>query len=136
MAMVQVAALRRENRETVEADMRRIGEALVDQVVMMSRGRKVLEGPLQELRMAHQSTRYRLVVRGDASWIQGDEVLDWTPSAEGHLVTLRDGANSHALLGRAIAHEASIVHFEQILPSLPELFEAHTVTTASRGEPA
>ena len=111
----------------------REAEALVDQVVMMSHGRKVLEGPLQDLRMAYHSTRYRLVVRGEAQWIDGDEVVDWTPSADGHLVTLRDGATSHALLGRAIAHEANIVHFEQILPSLPELFEAHTVATASQG---
>ncbi len=104
----------------------REAQALVDDVVLMSLGHKVLEGTLRDLRLAHGTQRYRVVLQGDAGWLQGDEVSNVGRDRDAYLVTLRDGANPRALLQRGLDQQATLVQFEQVLPSLPELFDAHT----------
>jgi ABC-2 type transport system ATP-binding protein len=119
---------------TVVLSTHRLREAqeLIDEVVMMSLGHKVLEGKLGELRLAHGTRRYRVLVQSGTAWMQGDDVAQITRDREEYIVHLKDGCDPNTLLRRALDQGAHLVKFEQVLPTLPELFEAHTL---SRAEP-
>ena len=114
----------------------REAQALIDEVVMMSLGHKVLEGSLRDLRLAHGTQRYRVVLQGEASWLEGPEVESVGRDRDAYVVALRDEANPRALLQRGLDANATLVQFEQVLPSLPELFDAHTQDeTTRKGRP-
>ena len=111
----------------------REAQALIDGVVMMSLGHKVLEGTLSELRLAHGTGRYRVLVQGDTAWMQGDDIADITRDRGEYVLHLKEGADPNALLRRALDSDTRLVKFEQVLPTLSDLFEAHTLSRLKSG---
>ncbi|WP_456698045.1 ABC transporter ATP-binding protein [Aeromicrobium sp. P5_D10] len=96
-------------------------ERLCDDLVILSNGRVVAAGPVEELR-GRGADRYRVVLDGaDAAWIRdlrGIEVRDIDGSTA--LVDL-DGVTASALLGQIVAREP-VAEFAQVRQPLSTIF--------------
>jgi ABC-2 type transport system ATP-binding protein len=102
-----------------------IAEKLCDDVCMMSRSHKVLDGKLREIRRSFSRNAVELQITG------GDEVLE-DPSLIANIrergddleVLLAPGADAQTLLKRLVASGAVINKFELAEPSLHDIFIA------------
>ena len=96
-------------------------EALIDHAVVLSRGVKLLDGPLPALRRQARRGLVQLRCEGDGAWIDGPEVLGHQATASGFEVRLAVGADSQALLRRALAASVHLEGFEEVEPTLADL---------------
>lgn len=119
----------------------REAEVLLDHVVMLHRGRKVLDAPLREAVEAAFSGQWRIRADGDTAWVHGPDVAS-VDAADGELrVRLRDGAPVSGLLARAAASGAPLRAIERVVPSLHDLYLLHaraldpTATLPDPGSP-
>jgi ABC-2 type transport system ATP-binding protein len=110
-------------------------EKMCDDICLINRSRKVLDGTLREIKSSFGHNRVALRMEG------GDAVL-----ADDHLVAkvakhsdeiealLIEGANAQELLHRLIATGARITKFELIEPSLNDIFLEKVKTDGDRME--
>jgi len=131
------------NQDTLEAILRELhdggvtlllsthrmeqAERLCDHVCLLSRSRKVLDGPLRELRRREARGQVALRFEGaGVDWLQAPEVLHAERDRDGvHRLLLREGASPETLLHRALTAGVRIQHFEVVEPSLHEIFIRH-----------
>jgi ABC-2 type transport system ATP-binding protein len=105
-------------------------EKLCDDVFIIARGKKVLEGPLAAIKRAAAGDRLvALAFADDAAAARAEAALaDRTLVAarrarKDHVeIELCAGAAPHALLSRLVAADASLRRFELIEPSLHQIF--------------
>ena len=102
-----------------------IAEKLCDDVCMINRSHKVLDGKLREIRRSFSRNAVELQIAG------GDEVLEDTSlvanireSGDDLEVLLAPGADAQTLLKRLVASGAVINKFELAEPSLHDIFIA------------
>ena len=116
-----IVELRQEGRTVIfSTHVMEQAEQLCDRVVLIDRGRKLIEGPLEEVR-----------ARGGRSvLVETETAVDWQHlpgvtrvSAAGRQVdlTLAEGANPQQLLA-ALVGQAQVRHFEVRTTSLHEVF--------------
>ncbi len=98
-------------------------EELCDDICLINRSRKVLEGSLREVKSSFGRRAVALRAEG------GDEVLKDTrlvagvkPYGDYVEVLLADGADAQELLHRLIESGARVMRFEQVEPSLHDIF--------------
>lgn len=109
---------------TVVLSTHRLREAqvLLDHVVMLYHGDKVLDRPLDAaLEEAFDGT-WRVRAKGGLDWLEGPEVLSVTPDERGALVKLAEGASVAGLLERARGAAAELRGIEAVLPDLHDLY--------------
>jgi ABC-2 type transport system ATP-binding protein len=98
-------------------------ERICDSVAIVSRGRIVAAGRVEQLREERSSARLRVDVEGaDARWVDGVggvEVVD--RAGPGVVVELRDGVDDQAVLDAA-RRAGRVRRFEPVRPTLAELF--------------
>lgn len=102
----------------------RQAEALIDHVVLMSEGRKLVDGSLSALRR-RKAGEYFIEAAGDVGWLHGPEVASVDRDGEAHHVTLVDGADVSGLLARAARAAVPPTRIEQATFDLPALFVEH-----------
>lgn len=99
-----------------------VAERMCDRIFMIFRGRKVLDGSLDEIQAAYGSDTVRLRTAGGRAALDG---LDGVESVNDHgnlqEVRLRAGADPQQLL-HALAARTAIEHFEIACPSLNDIF--------------
>jgi ABC-2 type transport system ATP-binding protein len=120
-------------------------EALCDEVTLIASGRKILEGDVRRLRRSHRTNRYRLVLEG------GDEGAHAPIRRSGlirsaertgpdeWIVEMLTGRTEADLLRAVLDEGRVVVRFEQIEPTLHEIFIRQvgpTATRAARAEAA
>ena len=100
-----------------------LAEKICDDICLINRSRKVLEGSIREVKRAFSRNAVALRLHG------GDDVLadralvsNIERYSDGVEVLLADGTNAQALLKQLIAAEAKIERFEMIEPSLNDIF--------------
>lgn len=116
----------------------REAEEMIDHVVMLSSGVKVLDQPLREaLREAFDGTWRITLDREDAraDWITGADVASVERTGEHVVVRLQEGASSARLLARAAASGGAVLRIEAVMPRLHELYLARA-GTAGRADAA
>jgi ABC-2 type transport system ATP-binding protein len=98
-------------------------ERLCDDICLINKSRKVLEGSLREIKRGFG--RHAVALRADSF----DGVLDdpqlvasVKPFGDYTEVLLAEGANSQELLQRLVASGATITRFETVEPSLHDIF--------------
>ncbi|MGH9955984.1 MAG: ABC transporter ATP-binding protein [Pyrinomonadaceae bacterium] len=100
-----------------------LAEKICDDICLINRSRKVLDGPLREIRQGFGRNSVALRIEG------GDGILT-DPSLVSQIkqhsdvveALLAPGANSQDLLKRLIASGATVSRFEMIEPSLKDIF--------------
>ncbi len=103
-------------------------ERLCDSVCIIARGRKVLDGPVAEIKHAHGTRNIALALAGrpssQVSTILNDRALvTRVDDSNRYLeVELVDGADPQQLLQRIVAAGASVNRFEIVQPSQHQIF--------------
>ena len=101
-------------------------ERLCDDVVFLSAGRAVLQGPLAEVRRRYGADTVELGFEGPDGFIGGLQA-DGVAHLVGRTVDratfrLADGAPARAVLERAMAAGAEVTHFDRHRPPLDDVF--------------
>ena len=104
-----------------------VAERICDHVCIIAAGRKVLDGPLAEVKRVHGGTHVAVAFEGGrelAAPIISDRSLvakadDYGGYAE---LALADGVHPQTLLERLVASAARLQRFERIEPSLNRIF--------------
>src|SRR5690606_19437395 len=111
-------------------------ERLCDSVCIISRGRKVLDGSLEEIRRANLGNRWR--VEYHEAPVSASELFarpglfeSVTPLRRGWEVTLPPTGSARELFAELATFDAVPSRFEQVEPSLHEIFVGHVGDVAA-----
>jgi len=97
-------------------------EELCDSILLIHKGRKVLDGPLDEVQEGYRSNVVSVELEGDGSFIEALPMVQETVPVRGRLeVALQDGADTQDFL-KALVERARVRAFEIKVPSLHEVF--------------
>jgi len=97
-------------------------ENVCDSIVLINEGRKVLDGPLDEIRAQHRSHAVIVELEGDADFIDGLPMVSSTVRVGEKLeILLEEGADDQDLL-RALVGKVRVRSFAARVPSLHEIF--------------
>ncbi len=98
-------------------------EKMCDAIVLIHRGRVVLEGSMREVKSRYPKNRVEVVYQGDDSFTRNAEVQEVKAYGGRAEITLRgDQPNAQPLLADAVAHGTRIEKFEVKEPTLEEIF--------------
>ena len=98
-------------------------ERLCDDICLINRSRKVLGGSLREVKAGFAADAVALRAEGaDAVLADPSLVAGLKPAGDYVEVTLRDGADAQHLLRRLLDAGARVTKFEQVEPSLHDIF--------------
>ena len=106
-------------------------ERLCDAVVVLSHGRVVAAGGVEELRRQGRRPRLRLVVEPDAGWVRdvpGVHVVDVDGPVA--LLEVDDADNQQRLLHLALQH-GTVTELRPLVPTLAELYRSATEPAGS-----
>lgn len=103
-------------------------EEICDHIALINRSKKILEGPLKQVRNEYRTNTFKIAYVGDADQVksvinQNFELIDdhnWQDHREA-TVRLPDNAKPNALL-EALLPIAVIDHFEEVIPSVNDIF--------------
>jgi ABC-2 type transport system ATP-binding protein len=96
-------------------------EELCDTVLIINRGKKVISGPLKEIREEYSKNEFIITSTADYTKIDiVEKILDKQDNK--CLLVLKDSYNSTDLLKEIIAQDATMQHFEKRLMPLEDIF--------------
>ncbi|MGK0451696.1 MAG: ABC-2 type transport system ATP-binding protein, partial [Neolewinella sp.] len=97
-------------------------EELCEYIVLINQGANILEGKVADIRRRFQDDKFHLEYEGDlpASFSERYELLNPTPS--GVDIQLKNGQKANDLLRFLLDADVHIVGFQELLPSLNEVF--------------
>jgi ABC-2 type transport system ATP-binding protein len=100
-----------------------LAEKICDDICLINRSRKVLEGSIREVkrRFSRNAVALRLI-GGEAVLEDGSVISKIQRHSDGLEVLLAEGATAQALLKKLLAADATIERFEMIEPSLHDIF--------------
>ncbi len=110
-------------------------EELCDDIALINKSEKVLEGNKWAVKKAHKGNRYQLITESPVQLTSPFEVLHQQPLAHGQhetLFQLKEEQKGNDLL-KLVIDQVPVVHFEEIIPSMSEIFIQH-VSPASANE--
>lgn len=97
-------------------------EQICDFILLINKGKKIIEGTLDEVRAGYSSEKYPMDVEGDGAFFaQLPLIKSAQPAGRAWEVELHDGADSQDLL-RAVVEKTRIRSFEEKVLSLHEIF--------------
>jgi ABC-2 type transport system ATP-binding protein len=98
-------------------------EKLCDDICLINRAEKILEGSLREIKQSFGSGAVALRVEGgDGVLADRSLVASVKPAGDFVEALLTEGADAQELLRRLIASGARVMRFEQVEPSLNDIF--------------
>ena len=108
-----------------------VAERICDDICLINRSRKVLEGSIREVKKGFGRNLVALRIEGDDAVLNDPTLVS---KIERHTdeveVLLAEGASAQTLLNRLIASGATIGKFEMIEPSLNKIFIAKVTEVA------
>jgi ABC-2 type transport system ATP-binding protein len=108
-----------------------IAEKLCDDVCMINRSRKVLDGRLRDIRRSFSRNAVALRFEGDSTLLKDPElVANVLPVGDAVEVLLAPGVSHQALLKRLIDSKIVVTKFELVDPGLHEIFIEKVKETA------
>ncbi len=108
-----------------------IAEKLCDDVCMINRSRKVLDGKLREIRRSESRNAVALRFEGNDGLLKDPSlVLNVRQVGEDFEVLLAEGVSPQTLLKRLVEAETVVSKFELVEPSLHDIFIAKVKETA------
>jgi len=108
-----------------------IAEKLCDDVCMINRSRKVLDGKLREIRRSESRNAVALRFEGNDGLLQDPAlVLNVRQVGEDIEVLLADGVSPQTLLKRLVDADTVVTKFELVEPSLHDIFIAKVKETS------
>jgi ABC-2 type transport system ATP-binding protein len=107
-----------------------VAEEICDDICLINRSRKVLEGSIREVKGSFSRNSVALRFEGDQGVLNDPAlVADIKRNADEIVVLLSEGASAQLLLKRLIESGAVVGKFEMIEPSLNDIFIAKVTET-------
>jgi ABC-2 type transport system ATP-binding protein len=101
-----------------------LAERICDDICMINRSNKVLDGTLREIKRSFGRNSVALRLEGDGQSVLDDRTL--VTKVEQHSdemeALLAEGADAQELLGRLMASGVRVTKFEMVEPSLNDIF--------------
>jgi ABC-2 type transport system ATP-binding protein len=115
----------RENNKTIifSTHLMEQAEELCDEICLINQGRKVLGGPVREIKRGF-GWRY-IAIDGEnyePTLKNNPLVKEFTPNRDHTEIILEEGADPQSLLRQLVGDGASLTRFEMVAPSLNEIF--------------
>src|SRR6185295_15891119 len=100
-----------------------VAEKICDDICLINRSRKVLEGSIREVKRAFSRNAVALRLVGGESVLENRTLISQIKRhSDGLEVLLAEGASSQTLLRELVASDATVERFEMIEPSLNDIF--------------
>ena len=96
-------------------------EEVCERIVLIDKGKKILEGQVADIRDEHKENIYRLQLDGEVNSVLVSK-YNITSDKSDHFFSLEKGQESNDLLAELINKGIGIRTFEEKLPSLNEIF--------------
>jgi ABC-2 type transport system ATP-binding protein len=95
-------------------------EEICDNIVLMNKGRNILEGNVADIKTKYKKNQFALEVNKALSESNKFQIVN----QENHkyILQLNDGTTSNQVLSDCIAMDYQILSFSEVLPSLNEIF--------------
>jgi ABC-2 type transport system ATP-binding protein len=98
-------------------------EELCDRIVLINKGKIILDGPVDEIKNTYKEYLYKIKLEDSGSQIQSNELFDvYSQSDKELIVKIKDKKNPNDVLKYLIDQDIQVHHFNEILPSLNEIF--------------
>ncbi|WP_020569076.1 ABC transporter ATP-binding protein [Neolewinella persica] len=97
-------------------------EELCEYIVLINNGAKILEGKVADIRRRFQDDKYHLEFEGELPAKLGERYELLNPTPAGVDIQLKDGQKANDLLRLLLDNDVHIVGFQELLPSLNEVF--------------
>ena len=97
-------------------------EEICDHIVLVNKGQKILDGTVKEAKQKYKAGLYRIGFDGDVPPVEDSSFEMIKRDANSVVVKLADGYHSNQLLGTFLQRGAMINSFNEILPSLNDIF--------------
>ena len=99
-------------------------EEICDRIILVNKGRKILDGEVKQIRHDFKQHLFRIGVGKMANFAQ---MATWHFSIvnqedHAYVVKLTEGSTTNDILSHFIRHEIPITYFQEILPSINEVF--------------
>jgi ABC-2 type transport system ATP-binding protein len=103
-----------------------VAEKICDDICLINRSQKVLEGPLREVKQSFGRNSVALRVEGGDSILSDSSLVSKIERHSDEVeVLLAPGASAQDLLQQLVAAKATVSKFEMIEPSLKDIFIQH-----------
>ena len=106
-------------------------EELCDNIALINKAEKILDGSVKEIRRTHRSNTYRVAFKGNvmgftnALWT-GAEIIEKHVEDDINVFTLKAlGAVNSGTLLAAVIPTCEIIAFNEIIPSMNDIFISH-----------
>lgn len=97
-------------------------EEICDHIVLMNKGRNILDGTVQEIRQQFKENLFSLKIQGDPIEMQSSAFTVVNETSEGYIVKINEGAKSNNVLSHVMQQGATVLSFNELLPSLNDIF--------------
>lgn len=111
-------------------------EKIVDSVIMIHQGKKVLDGPLSGIRSEHGRRLARIVYDGNAEFVADLEYVEQVSDYGREMEIELAGEEHRRRLLRELVTRLDIHHFEMSDPSLHNIFLRQVETPPEKEDPA
>ena len=97
-------------------------EEICDSILLINNGEKILEGDIHEVKQQHKQNLYRIIYSdANAQFVENERFIVKRRDGGEYLVQVREKEDTNTLLQYAMDF-GEIVHFEEVLPTLNEIF--------------
>ncbi len=97
-------------------------EEICDSILLINNGEKILEGDIHEVKQQHKQNLYRIIYSSpDAQFVENEKFIVKGKDSGQYLVQVSEKEDTNTLLQYAMRF-GEIVHFEEVLPTLNEIF--------------
>ncbi len=98
-------------------------EEICDQILLMNRGQKLLEGTVNDVKQLHKEHLFHVGVEGNTGAALNSDVFEVSSQKENDFVVkILPGHSANEVLLHFIRQNISVVSFHEILPTLNEIF--------------
>lgn len=100
-------------------------EEICDQIILVNKGKKLLDGTVQEIQQEYKENIYRLEVlaNGDLSFMDNHPSIEQMTWHNNQLTfQLKQGCQSNEVLKTLIDRQIQILSFKEMLPTLNDIF--------------
>lgn len=106
-------------------------EEMCQYIVLINRGRNVLDGEVRTIKTAFKQHHYLLAVEGSLPSDFDDAFDVVSRDGRGTVVHIPDGHTGNELLSWCLSRNLTVQHFEELLPTFDEIFIRRVQETAN-----
>lgn len=97
-------------------------EEICDHIMLIHKGRKILDGTVQDIKQQFRENIFRITIDKAEALMHSDVFEVVTQEAHTYRLKIREGHASNEVLMHFITQQIPVLSFNEILPSLNEIF--------------